>query len=125
MTVLVYILALTVVARAGAVVDLNCSDNATCIEGMAKDFVRSLRQQKAVRLFNVLTIEPMTSYREARSRDGVISRFLKSHAFTFDWSDFSFRFSKPQNRNDAIALEVFQGRSATTGIYYIDNIISI
>lgn len=112
MTAIVYLIALVVVAEVRGAVELNCSDNATCIDNMAKEFVRSMRQQKAVRLFDLLTIEPLPMRREGRSKQGVLSKFFNTHAFSFDWSDFSFRLSRPEHRSDAVALEVFEGRSA-------------
>lgn len=97
--------------RAG-VVELNCSDNSTCIDNMAKEFMRSIRQQKTVRLFDMLTVEPMQRTRQARSHEGLLSRFLQSHAFSFDWNDYTFKLWKAQDRNDALDLEVFESRTA-------------
>ncbi|XP_026322824.1 uncharacterized protein LOC113232360 isoform X2 [Hyposmocoma kahamanoa] len=93
------------------VIDLKCSDNATCIEDMAKDFVRSIRQQKTMRIFDVLTIEPIGT-RQARSNEGLLSRLLSNNAFSLDWNDYTFRIWKAQDRQDALDLEVFEGRTA-------------
>lgn len=117
MTAIVCLIALLAASAAGEVVDLSCSDNATCIDGMAKEFVRSLRQQKSVRLFDVITVEPLGRTREARSSEGPVARFLGNHALSFDWSDFSFRFSKPEQRSDAVELEIFEGRASKGKIY--------
>lgn len=125
MTALVYLLALAVLGQAAAeVVDLSCSDNATCIENLTKEFVRSLRQKKAVRLFDTLTVEPLVRVRQARSHQSPLERFLEGHAFGLDLNDYSFRLSKPEQRNDAIELEVFEGRS-TKGKWHTKIINSI
>ncbi|XP_061723361.1 uncharacterized protein LOC133529624 isoform X1 [Cydia pomonella] len=111
----ILLIACMVVAQAGAgIVELNCSDNATCIEHMAREFVRSMRQQRAVRVFDALTIEPvaMKGLRQARSRQGFLSRFLESHAFSFDWNDWSFRLTKPEERSGVVDLEVYESRTA-------------
>ncbi|XP_048001450.1 uncharacterized protein LOC125238218 [Leguminivora glycinivorella] len=111
----ILLIACMVVAQARAgIVELSCSDNATCIENMAREFVRSMRQQRAVRVFDVLTIEPvMTSgMRQARSRQGFLSKFLESHAFSFDWNDWSFRLTKPEERSGVVDLEVYESRTA-------------
>lgn len=95
---------------AKALVDLNCSDNATCIEEMGRDLVRSLREQKAVRLFELLTIEPL-SRRQGRSSKGLWG-LVENHALSFDWSDFTFRFTVPEDgRDDALDLEMYENRS--------------
>ncbi|KOB73293.1 Uncharacterized protein OBRU01_10959 [Operophtera brumata] len=87
-------------------VDLSCSDNATCIEELARDLVRSLRQQKAVRLFDAVTIEPLAT-RQGRSREGLWS-FIESNAVSFDWNDFTFKVSVPRDgRDDALDLEMY------------------
>lgn len=102
-------------ARAG-VIDLKCSDNATCIEDMAKDFVRSIRQQKTMRIFDVLTIEPIGT-RQARSNEGLLSRLLNNNAFYFDWNDYTFRLWKDQGRENALDFEVYEGRTAKGEFY--------
>ncbi|XP_011554423.3 uncharacterized protein LOC105385700 [Plutella xylostella] len=111
MTPIVFLMMLVVSRAAAEVVELSCSDNATCIDGLAKEFVRSIREQKTVRLFDVLTIEPLQR-RQARSSQGLLSRFLSGHAFSFDWNDFQFRLSRPEQRSDAMELEVFESRGA-------------
>ncbi|XP_022827546.1 uncharacterized protein LOC111357186 [Spodoptera litura] len=94
-----------------AIVELNCSDNATCIDHMAKEILRNLKEQKSVRVFNVLTIEPLRT-RQARSKDWWLTNFLDSHAFSFDWNDYTFRLSQVDGRNDALDLEIYDGRTA-------------
>lgn len=120
MTPLVLLFALVVGKTAAeGVVDLKCSDNATCLDNLTKEFVRSLRQQKTVRLFDYLTIEPLGRTRAARSSQGPVARFLENHAFSFDWNDLSFRLAKPQNRNDAVELEIFEGRTAKGELKFV------
>lgn len=112
MTALKYLLALAVIGQATAeVVDLSCSDNATCIDNLTKEFVRNLRQKKTVRLFDTLTVEPLSRTRQARSYESPLTRFLEGHAFSLDVSDYSLRLSKSEQPNEAIELEVFEGRS--------------
>ncbi|XP_052744982.1 uncharacterized protein LOC112053142 isoform X2 [Bicyclus anynana] len=112
MTSLIYLVALALLGQARSeVVELNCSDNATCIDNMAREFVRSMRHQKAVKIFDLFTIEPVES-RQARSIQDPITRFMTTHAFSFDWNDFTFRFSNPEGRSDAMDLEVLESRSA-------------
>ncbi|XP_031764117.1 uncharacterized protein LOC113514509 [Galleria mellonella] len=110
MTALLLLIAL-MLGHATAVVELSCSDNATCIENMTREMFRNLRQQRSVKLFDVFTIEPLGT-RQARSNESPLSRFLSNHAFSFDWADFTFRVAKPQDRSDVLDLEVFEGRSA-------------
>ncbi|XP_034837106.1 uncharacterized protein Osi4 isoform X2 [Maniola hyperantus] len=114
MASLIYLVALALLAQvsqaSAEVVELNCSDNATCIDNMAREFMRSLRQQKAVKLFDLFTIEPIES--QARSNKSPLTRFLTSHAISIDWNDFTFRFSNPQGRSEAMDLEVLESRSA-------------
>lgn len=119
MTAIVLLIACMVLGHARAtVVELNCSDNATCIDFMAKEFARSMRQQRPVRIFDVLTIEPVERTRQARANQGWLSKFLESHAFSFDWNDWSFRLSKPEDRSGVLDLEVFESRTAK-GEWYI------
>lgn len=101
-------------ARSG-LVELNCSDNATCIDHMAKEFVRSLRQEKTIKLFDLFTIEPLGN-RQGRSNKDPLTRLITTHAISFDWNDFTFRFSNPEDRSDALDLEVFESRSVK-GLY--------
>lgn len=101
-----------------ASVDLSCSDNATCIEEIARDLVRSLRQQKAVRLFDVVTIEPL-ALRQGRSREGLWS-WIERNAVSFDWNDFTFRVSVPRDgRDDALDLEMYESRTAKGKTIYL------
>nr|XP_021189899.2 uncharacterized protein LOC110375923 [Helicoverpa armigera] len=93
-----------------AIVELNCSDNATCIDNMAKEILRSLKQQKSVKVFNVLTIEPLRT-RQARSKDWWLTNFFDSHAFSFDLSDYTFKLAQTDG-GDALDLEIYQGRTA-------------
>uniref|UniRef100_A0A2A4K425 Uncharacterized protein n=1 Tax=Heliothis virescens TaxID=7102 RepID=A0A2A4K425_HELVI len=93
-----------------AIVELNCSDNATCIDHMAKEILRSLKQQKSVKVFNVLTIEPLRT-RQARSKDWWLTNFFDSHAFSFDLSDYTFKLSQADG-GDALDLEIYEGRTA-------------
>lgn len=93
-----------------AIVELDCSDNATCIDHMAKELMRSLKQQKSVKVFNVLTIEPLRT-RQARSKDWWLTNFLDSHAFSFDLSDYTFKVSR-SDVSDALDLEIYEGRTA-------------
>ncbi|XP_047036203.1 uncharacterized protein LOC124641968 [Helicoverpa zea] len=93
-----------------AIVELNCSDNATCIDNMAKEILRSLKQQKSVKVFNVLTIEPLRM-RQARSEDWWLTNFFDSHAFSFDLSDYTFKLAQTDG-GDALDLEIYQGRTA-------------
>lgn len=120
MTALAYLLALAVIGQAAAeVVDLSCSDNATCIENLTKEFVRNLRQKKTVRLFDTLTVEPLRRTRQSRSYQSPLARFLEGHAFSLDVSDYSFRLSKPEERSDAVELEVFEGRSTKGEFFFL------
>ncbi|CAH0597876.1 unnamed protein product [Chrysodeixis includens] len=93
-----------------AIVELDCSDNATCIDHMAKEILRSLKEQKSVKVFNALTIEPLRTT-QARSKDWWLTNFLDSHSFSFDLSDYTFKLS-PADGNDALDLEIYQGRTA-------------
>ncbi|KAG6460660.1 hypothetical protein O3G_MSEX012139 [Manduca sexta] len=111
MTPLVSFVAFLLIGSAAAVVRLECSDNATCIEHATRDMIRSLRQQKAVRIFDLMTIEPLGT-RQARSSRGLLTRFLESHAFSFDWNDFTFRISQPRDGSDKLEVEVFESRTA-------------
>ncbi|XP_046973209.1 uncharacterized protein LOC124539894 isoform X1 [Vanessa cardui] len=111
MTSLIYVIAFALLGQArSGLVELNCSDNATCIDHMAKEFVRSLRQQKTIKLFDILTIEPIGN-KQARSNQDPLTRLITTHAISFDWNDFTFRFSNPEDRSDALDLEVFESRS--------------
>ncbi|CAG9569470.1 unnamed protein product [Danaus chrysippus] len=111
MTPLIYFVTLALLGQARSdVVELNCSDNATCIDNMAKELVRSLRQQKSVKLFDLLTVEPLGN-RQARSSKDPLTKLLTTHGISFDWNDFTFRFSNPEGRSDALDLEVFESRS--------------
>ncbi|XP_026492472.1 uncharacterized protein LOC113398106 isoform X2 [Vanessa tameamea] len=111
MTSLIYVIAFALLGQArSGLVELNCSDNATCIDHMAKEFVRSLRQQKTIKVFDLLTIEPIGN-RQARSNQDPVTRLITTHAISFDWNDFTFRFSNPEDRSDALDLEVFESRS--------------
>lgn len=111
MTPLVFLFALTLGHVTAGVVQLSCSDNATCIENMLRETARSLRQQKTVRLFDALTIEPLNT-RQGRASDAPLTRFTKNHAFSFDWNDYTFRVTRPSNNDDVMDLEVYQSRSA-------------
>lgn len=111
MTPLVFLFALTLGHVTAGVVELSCSDNATCIESMLKETARSLRQQKTVRLFDALTIEPLNT-RQARANDAPLTRFTKNHAFSFDWNDYTFRVTRPKNNDDVMDLEIYESRSA-------------
>lgn len=121
MTAAAFVIAAALLSQAQAsVVELSCSDNATCIENMAREFVRNIRQQKAVRLFDMLTVEPLTT-RQARSNEGPMSKFLQSHAFSFDWNDYTFKLWKALDRNDAMDVEIYEGRSATGKLLKIES----
>lgn len=112
MTALTYVIAFSLMALAEAeVVDLKCSDNATCIDSLPRKLYTSIKQHKTVRLFDVLTIEPLRS-RQARSNQGPLTRLLTSHAISFNWNDFTFRFSNPEDKYDSMDLEVFENRSS-------------
>lgn len=122
MSSLVYIVALALFSQVRAgIVDLNCSDNATCIDNMAKELIQSLRQQKTVRLFDTFTIEPLKN-RQARSILDPLTRLISTHAISFDWNDFTFRFSNPEGRSDALDLEVFESRSVKGKETFTNNI---
>ncbi|XP_047512799.1 uncharacterized protein LOC125054773 isoform X2 [Pieris napi] len=108
---LIYLFAFALVGQARALVELNCSDNATCIDFMTREFVRSIRQRKAVKLFDTFTIEPVENARQARSKDP-LTRLLTSHAISFDWNDFTFKFSNTEDKSDALDLEVYESRTA-------------
>lgn len=91
-------------------VDLSCSDNATCVEEVARDVLRSLRQRKAIRLFDAVTIEPLA--RQGRSTGGLWS-LIENNAVSFDWSDFTFKVSVPTDgRDDALDLKMYESRTA-------------
>lgn len=93
-----------------AAAELSCSENATCIEGLAREVIRSLQQRRAVRLFNTITIEPLA--RHGRSREGLWS-WIENNAVSFDWSDFTFKVSVPRDgRDDALDLEMYESRTA-------------
>ncbi|XP_041985536.1 uncharacterized protein LOC121737870 [Aricia agestis] len=92
------------------VVDISCSDNATCIENIPRTLVRSIRQRKTVRLFDTFTIEPLNR-QAARGNLDPLSRLVMNHAISFDWEDFTFRFSAPEGRSDALDLEVLESRT--------------
>ncbi|CAK1594307.1 unnamed protein product [Parnassius mnemosyne] len=112
MTALIYFVAFVLLGQVGAeLVELNCSDNATCIENLERNLYTSIKQHKTVRLFDVLTIEPLRT-RHARSNQSPLTRFLTSHAISFDWNDFTFRFSNAEDKNDSLDLEVFENRSS-------------
>ncbi|KAL4708491.1 hypothetical protein ACJJTC_014099 [Scirpophaga incertulas] len=111
MTPLVFLVALVFGHVSAGVVELSCSDNATCIDHMLKEAARSLRQQKSVRLFDSLTIEPL-KVRRGRSNDSPLARFTKNNAFSFDWNDYTFRVTRPQDKSDVLDLEVYESRSA-------------
>lgn len=90
--------------------DLSCSENATCIEGLARDVLRSLRQRKAVRLSSSVMIEPLE--RQGRSTGGLWS-LIENNAVSFDWSDFTFKVSVPKDgRDDALDLQMYESRTA-------------
>ncbi|XP_022127794.1 uncharacterized protein LOC111002013 [Pieris rapae] len=108
---LIYLFAFALVGQARALVELNCSDNATCIDFMTREFVRNIRQRKAVKLFDTFTIEPVENARQARSKDP-LTRLLTSHAISFDWNDFTFKFSNTEDKSDALDLEVYESRTA-------------
>lgn len=97
-----------------AIVELDCSDNATCINNMAKEIIQSVRQQRTLKLFNVLTIEPLQSRQakiKSRSMDSWLETFLDGNAFSFDWNDYTFRLSQADDSN-ALDLEIYKGRTA-------------
>ncbi|KAJ8709518.1 hypothetical protein PYW08_009522 [Mythimna loreyi] len=110
MNPLALLVAFMLMGHVRATVDLNCSDNATCIDHMAKEILSSLKQQKSVKVFDVLTIEPLKT-RQARSKDWWLTNFFDSHAFSFDWNDYTFRLSQADG-NDALDLEIYKGRTA-------------
>ncbi|XP_072935322.1 uncharacterized protein [Epargyreus clarus] len=111
MTAFIYLVALTALSQVNArIVELSCSDNATCIDNMAKELARSVRQQKTVRLFDLFTLEPLNN-RQARSNVDPLTRMLKSYAISFDWNDFTFRFSNPDDDKQTLDLEVLESRS--------------
>ncbi|XP_038219433.1 uncharacterized protein LOC119837760 isoform X2 [Zerene cesonia] len=112
MTVLLCIVAFALVGQARGLVELNCSDNSTCIDNMVGEFVRSIREQKAVRLFDTFTIEPLRNARQAKAYKDPLTRLLTSHAISFDWNDFTFSFSNTQDKSDALDLEVYESRTA-------------
>lgn len=114
MNPLIIFVAFMLVRDARAIVELDCSDNATCIDNMAKEIIRSVRQQRTVKVFNVLTIEPlrMRQARMARSMDSWLETFLDGNAFSFDWNDYTFKVSQADDSN-ALDLEIYQGRTAT------------
>ncbi|CAG4964244.1 unnamed protein product [Parnassius apollo] len=112
MTTFIYFIAFVLLGQVGAeLVELKCSDNATCIENLGRKLYTSIRQHKTVRLFDLLTIEPLRT-RHARSNQGPLTRLLTSHAISFDWDDFTFRLSNPEDKSDSLDLEVFENRSS-------------
>ncbi|CAH0697227.1 unnamed protein product [Spodoptera exigua] len=121
MNPLALLVAFMLMGNVRAIVELNCSDNATCIDHMAKEILRSLKEQKSVRVFNVLTIEPLRT-RQARSKDWWLTNFLDSHAFSFDWNDYTFRLSQVDGRNDALDLEIYDGRTAKEGFFLMSSV---
>ncbi|CAB3257630.1 unnamed protein product [Arctia plantaginis] len=113
MNPLIIFVAFMLMRDARAIVELDCSDNATCIDNMAKEIIRSVRQQRTVKVFNVLTIEPLRTRQAkmARSTDSWLETFLDGNAFSFDWNDYTFKVSQADNSN-ALDLEVYQARTA-------------
>ncbi|XP_049880620.1 uncharacterized protein LOC126377043 isoform X2 [Pectinophora gossypiella] len=111
MTPAALLIAAALLGQARAVVHLSCSDNATCIENLTNEFVRSVRQQKTVRLFDALTVEPLGTWQK-RSSEGLLEKILNNNAFSFDWNDYTFRIWKAQDKNDALDLEVYESRTA-------------
>lgn len=112
MTPLIYVIAFASMGLVGAeVVDLKCSDNATCINSLPRELYNNIKHHKTVRLFDVLTIEPLKN-RQARSNQGPLTRLLTSHAISFNWNDLTFRFSNPEDKYDSMDLEVFENRSS-------------
>ncbi|VVC93276.1 unnamed protein product [Leptidea sinapis] len=112
MTALLYLAAFALLGQTNAIVELNCSDNATCIEQMATEFISSIRQQKAVRLFDTFTIEPLGNLRQARGHKDPLTQMLTSHAISFDWNDFTFKFSNVEDKSEAMDLEIYESRTA-------------
>ena len=111
MTPFVLLIALVAMRSVTAVVELDCSDNATCVEHVTKDLIKNLRQQKAVKIFDLMTIEPL-GRRQGRASRGLLTKFLEGHAFSFDWNDFTFRISQPRDGSDNLELEVYESRTA-------------
>lgn len=107
----IYIIAVLLIGQISAeVVELSCADNATCINNLGRQLYTSIKQRKTVRLFDLITIEPLRT-RESRSYKGPLTRLLTSHAISFDWNDFTFRLSNPDDKDDSMDLEVFENRS--------------
>lgn len=105
--VIICILLGCVAARA----ELDCSDNATCVEQLARNLIRNLRERRAVKLFDTLTIEPL-SRRQARASKSIWD-FVQDHAVSFDWNDFTFRLTVPEDgRDDVLDLEMYESRTA-------------
>lgn len=111
MTPFVLLIALVAMEGVTATVEFDCSDNATCVNHIAKDLIKNLRQQKAVNIFDLMTIEP-TGRRQGKASRGLLRKFLENHAFSFDWNDFTFRISQPKEATDMLELEVYESRTA-------------
>ncbi|XP_014355604.2 uncharacterized protein LOC106708570 isoform X2 [Papilio machaon] len=108
----IYIIAVFLIGQVSAeVVELSCADNATCLNNLGRQLYTSIKQHKTVRLFDLITIEPLRT-RESRSYKGPLTRLLTSHAISFDWNDFTFRLSNPEDKDDSMDLEVFENRSS-------------
>ncbi|KAJ0170883.1 hypothetical protein K1T71_013655 [Dendrolimus kikuchii] len=110
MTAYGFVIALLLVEGVRGAVDINCSDNATCIDGIAKEIVTNLREQKAVKIFDLMTIEPLAA-RQGRSNEGLLTKFIGNHAFSFDFGGFTFRLAQPRDGSDVVKLEVFEERA--------------
>lgn len=119
MTAYGILIALLLAEGVRGTVDINCSDNATCIDGMVTKIVRSLREQKAVKIFDLLTIEPLAA-RQGRSNEGFLSKFMGNHAFSFDFGGFTFRLAQPRDGSDVVKLEVFEERAIKGNLYIVD-----
>lgn len=104
------LLACLLVGGVSAVVDLRCSENAACLERVANEVVRNLRQHRGVRIFDAVTIEPLAR-RQGRSTEGLWS-LITNNAVSFDWSDFTFKVSVPDGRDDALDLKMYESRTA-------------
>ncbi|XP_013165455.1 PREDICTED: uncharacterized protein LOC106116241 isoform X1 [Papilio xuthus] len=108
----IYIIAVLLISQVNSeVVELSCADNATCLNHLGRQLYTSIKQHKTVRLFDLITIEPIRT-RESRSYKGPLTRLLTSHAISFDWNDFTFRLSNPEDKDDSMDLEVFENRSS-------------
>nr|XP_037876667.1 uncharacterized protein LOC101740498 isoform X2 [Bombyx mori] len=111
MSPLVLLLAFVLVGDVRAIVELDCNDNATCIEQIPKQLIVNLRQKKAVKIFDLITIEPLAT-RQARSSQDLWTRFLENHAVSFDLLDYTFQITPREDNTNALNFEVFESRTA-------------